>query len=235
MYLAYNYVGLVVLLAEAHFNAERLNLPVECPIQESQLTFKYIAPPQILRYGGFMGAVHAGQYAFDEGGGRHYRHVAKLDPFGGLSMAERNEALSHQKSQVTTNEAYQLAARWLRAIDVDVPELEKTNKVEVQQRWFWSHDKTATRVLLPIFDVRWGRWDDPKVDVVVDGRTKEFIELRQEDDSFSKRPAELIKNVDQLLAIPDEEFQKYSPLQRSNLVARFAVDKPDPTAVGANR
>ena len=29
MYLAYKYVGLAVLLAEANFNAERLNLPIQ--------------------------------------------------------------------------------------------------------------------------------------------------------------------------------------------------------------
>jgi hypothetical protein len=33
----------------------------------------------------------------------------------------------------------------------------------------------------------------------------------------------LIKDLDKLLAISDEEFLKYSPLERSNLVVRFAA------------
>ena len=175
MLLAYKYVGLAVLLAEANFNAERLNLPVQRPIQESQLTFKFIFSTNTLVFGGFAGRVDAGQYSFSEGGGRRYRSVIKLDPFGGMSAAEQNEALSHQKSLITTNEAYQLAVSWLRAIDVDVQELEKHNKTEVQQRWFWSREKAATKVYLPIFDVKWGKWDRPAVDIAVDGRTKQFL------------------------------------------------------------
>jgi hypothetical protein len=49
------------------------------------------------------------------------------------------------------------------------------------------------------------------------------LKLRQEDDSYSKRPAALIKDMDKLLAIPDEEFLKYSPTERSNLIVRFAA------------
>ena len=48
-HLAYRYVGLAALLAEANFKAERLNLPIPRPIQESQLTFKLILDPDIYR------------------------------------------------------------------------------------------------------------------------------------------------------------------------------------------
>jgi hypothetical protein len=34
--------------------------------------------------------------------------------------------------------------------------------------------------------------------------------------------------VDELMAIPDEQFEKYNELQKSNLVARFAVNWPFP-------
>ena len=60
MLLAYKYVGLAVLLAEANFNAERLNLPVQRPIQESQLTFKFIFSTNTLVLGGFAGRVTPG-------------------------------------------------------------------------------------------------------------------------------------------------------------------------------
>jgi hypothetical protein len=223
MYLAYKYVGIAVLVAEANFNAERLNLPIERPIQESRLTFKLLAPPSVLADDGFEGGIHVDHYAFNEGGRACYRYIARLDPFGGLSMAEENEMLSHHKSLVGTNGAYQLATNWLALIDVDVRELERTNRAEIRQRWFWGSANPEPKVLLPIFEVRWGEWDHAKVEVTVDGRTKQFIEIRQEDDSFSQRPRELVKDLDKLLAIPDEEFLKYSPTQRSNLVARFAA------------
>jgi hypothetical protein len=58
---------------------------------------------------------------------------------------------------------------------------------------------------------------------MIAGDTKDLLYLRQEDDSYSKRPATLIKDVDSLLAIPDAEFLTYSTLERSNLVSRFAA------------
>ena len=40
--------------------------------------------------------------------------------------------------------------------------------------------------------------------------------------AFSKGDKPLIKDVDKLLAISDEEFSRYTFLQRSNLLVRFA-------------
>ena len=88
MYLAYKYVAVAVLIAEANFNAERLSLPMQRPIVESALTFKYLPPFSTLKDDGFGGRVDAGHYAFSEGGRPGYRYVTKLNPFGGLSMAE---------------------------------------------------------------------------------------------------------------------------------------------------
>src|SRR2546430_6641886 len=158
MYLAYKYVALAVLLAEANFNAERLDLPMERPIQESQLTLKHIQDPKFLRDTGFGGRVDSGGYTFTEGGRTAYHHFIKLAPFGRGTVTEQNEVLSHQQSLITSNGAYELAVGRLKAIDVEVRGLEKTNTVEVRQRWFWGKSP-ATRILLPIFDVRWGSWD----------------------------------------------------------------------------
>src|SRR5258708_30442911 len=121
MYLAYRYVGLAVLLAEANFNAERLNLPIQRPIQESQVTFKFLFSPRFVHGGRFGGRIDAGGYSFGEGGSDQIRHVVKLDPFGGASAAGPNPTLSRQGSLITTNAAYLLAARWLKAIDAIRP------------------------------------------------------------------------------------------------------------------
>src|SRR5437867_10272582 len=110
MHLAYKYVALAVLLAEANFNADRLNLAVQRPIQESQLTFRHFATPSVLRLGDFGGRVDSGGYSFSSTvGSRRARFVTKLDrdgysayPYGWLPMAERNEKLSHEKSMIGT-------------------------------------------------------------------------------------------------------------------------------------
>src|SRR5437868_1802606 len=185
MYLAYKYVGLAVLLVEASFNAERLNLPIERPILNRQLTNKFIDDPKTPG-----GRIDVGVYSFaEQGGSTPYHVIVRLEdgsiiPYSRLPPDERNEKLSHEKSLIDTNGAYQLAVAWLKAIDVDVEELGRTNRAEVQQRWFWSGQKAATKVSIPLFDVRWGKWDEPKVEVSIDGRTKEFIELQQHDGSI---------------------------------------------------
>ena len=218
MFLAYKFVGIAVLVAEANFSAEKLNLPIGRPIQESRLTFKMIAPISVLKDDGFGGSIHVDNYAFSEGGRARYRYITRLDPFGGLSMAAENEMLSHHKSLVGTNGAYRLASNWLALIDVDVRELERTNRVQVQQRWYWGEGSPTPRVLLPIFEVTWG---GGKVRVTVDGRTRQFVDIRQEDDSFSRRPVELLRDLDKLLAIQAEAYRPPSVEERvANLIGR---------------
>ena len=224
MYLAYKYVAVAVMLAEANFNAETLDLPIERPIVSSMRSSTYIAPISTLADDGFGGNIDAEGYAFGEDGRpalglTGFRDITKLDPFNGLSVAEQNETLGGQRSLVGTNGAYQLASNWLALIEVDVPALEKTNKVEVEQRGFWGDGSPAPLVLTPIFTVHWGA----KVEVEVDGRTRQMLRITQHDDCFSRRPVELVKDLDKLLAIPDEEFLKYSAAERSNLVSRFSA------------
>ncbi len=57
--------------------------------------------------------------------------------------------LSHQKSLIDSNGAYRLATNWLTQIDVDVAKLERTNKVEVRQRWFWGEGSPEPRISCP--------------------------------------------------------------------------------------
>ena len=63
----------------------------------------------------------------------------------------------------------------------------------------------------------------PVIKVMISGINGELLQLIVESDTYAKRPFVLIKNVDKLLAVPDAEFQKYSPEDRSNLVARFSA------------
>jgi hypothetical protein len=169
------------------------------------------------------GAIDVTNFSFSFGD-RHC-FIVKLHSFGGLSAAEQNETLSHAKSLVTTNQSYELATNWLRLLDVDIAKLEAANKPEVRQRWFWVQGTPLRNVLLPIFYVRWGPWEDATVEVMIDGRTRDLLELREKgQQAYTRKPSRLVNDLERLLAITDEEFLGYSSDQRSNLVARFAVN-----------
>ena len=171
---------------------------------------------------------------------------------GSQVLREYHEHMSKIKSTIDTNDAYRIATNWLVAVDVDVQRLEKAHPSTTRQQSFISWptnengyggirvdsegnispaDGNINRKSLPLFDVYWGNGDrdkwghamGPAVDIMISGVNGELLKLRQEDDSYSKRPVSLIKDMDKLLAIPDEDFLKYSPTERSNLVARFAA------------
>lgn len=137
------------------------------------------------------------------------------------------EGLTRKKSLIDTNGAYRLATNWLAALEVDVPRLEREHRSTTTQfKWM----NTAP---VPLFEVTWDNGGKrlsngqlssiPSISVLISGDTGELIHLRQDDDSYSKRPVALVKNMEKLLAIPDDEFLKYTPEQRSNLVAEFAA------------
>ncbi len=208
------------MLAKANYFADKLDLPLQKPICETNVQFRFIVPPTARPYVDIGGRIDVNHYSFSCGDKHCF--ITKLDPFGNLSSAEQNEMLSHEKSLIATNQAYQLATNWLTSIDVNIKKLEKRNRYEVRQRWCFGDNGDIT--LLPIFYVRWGNWNEPTVEVSVDGRNKELLELRMINQaSFTSRPAELIRDLDKLLSIPDLEFQKYSLIERSNLVARFST------------
>ncbi len=123
-------------------------------------------------------------------------------------------------STIDTNGAYRIATNWLASIQVDVARLERENPPALKQQSINGYG------LIPVFYVDWEEQrerSDQTVRVMIAGDTKDLLYLRQEDDSYSMRPAALIKEMDKLLAISDAEFLRYSPLERSNLVARFAA------------
>lgn len=63
--------------------------------------------------------------------------------------------------------------------------------------------------------------------VSIYGPTKELLYIRQEDDSFSRRPTGLVKDEEALLKIPDSEFLKYSESQLEDLLVRHANTNAD--------
>lgn len=236
--LAYKYVAMAVMLAEINYCASRLHLPMDLPVKESDIRIAMIPNPRVrsnlqhrpTEYG-FAGRIDTQNYTFSFPAGifshpspGKLRYITRMDTGsqvysttktqGDLPTHEFLPQLVGIHTTIDTNGAYQIATNWLMAVDVDVQRLEKEQPLTVK-RLSWSYTP------LPIFEVSWG--GKPAVSIWIAGDTKDLLHLRQEDDSYSRRPFVLIKEMDKLLAIPDEEFLKYSPLEKSNLVARFAA------------
>ncbi|MDE3066633.1 MAG: hypothetical protein KGJ60_03680 [Verrucomicrobiota bacterium] len=248
--LAYKYVAIAVMLAEVNYFASRLHLPIRLPIETSNLTTVTIFDPRfrarlegratIYGFGGVVGTRHY-LFCFPAGPLSHpspakLRFIMRVDTNGfqvystTLPDAEFFSRVIGVHSVIDTNGAYQLASNWLEAVGVDVERLQREHPVIVR------HLRMVDGSLLPLFHVYWGPKTNTVIDVMLTGANKSLLYLRQNDDSYLGRPFSLIKDADQLLAIPDSEFLKYSPEQRSNLVSRFAavqyssIAQPSPRA-----
>jgi hypothetical protein len=124
---------------------------------------------------------------------------------------------------VKTNDIYRMATNWLVALDIDVDKMEKVKHLYVD-RYPIFHSIRGD-VPNPVLDVEWQSetgYDRGAVTVEISAVTGELLELRDEQGYFSKKKQPLINDVDTLLAFRDEEFWKYSTLERSNLLVRFA-------------
>jgi hypothetical protein len=220
--LAYKCVAVAAMLAEINFCADRLHLPVKLPIEKKDIQREMVFLP---RNHVFAGRIDADGYVFSFAKTGRLRFIVNLKyERGDKPLRPYLEELANVPTTIDTKGALRLATSWLSALDVDLDRLEREHPSSVRQASFrsWAEDGKPSRdVSLPIFDVKWGDWDKPAVDVQVSGSTGELIKLRQEDVSYSRRPEVLIKNADELLAIRDEDYAKYSALDQSNLVMHF--------------
>jgi len=131
-------------------------------------------------------------------------------------------AKNKEKSLIDTNDAYRLATNWLTLLSIDVQRLERAAPPRSEQRMY--SDRPGRPQPIPIFDVIWGDPRYPHVNIRIDGRTREMIYIRLEE-NFSKRPARLLKDREKLAAIPDEELLAYTPAEKEKLVERFTADQ----------
>ena len=224
--LAYKYVTLAVMLMEINYCASKLHLNARLPIKTEDVTVASIDNPKDLA--GFGGHIDTQNYFFSFLHSGRLRFICELDASSRQSLGiyrrddetrvQCMEELSHMRSMISSNDAYCLATNWLISIDIDLKKLEAEKPPVVIQQFLRSG---TNLVPVPLFYVKWGGDYDPAVAVMISGVNGELLNVRQEDDSYSKRPAVLIKNIDALLAIPNDEFLKYSPTECSNLVTRF--------------
>jgi hypothetical protein len=220
--LAYKYVALALMLAEANHAIESIGVSGWKPITAADIVSYHITPPR-LRPGGSLNTPKY-MFGFGHEGKLQFIHVYQSEH--ALSIEERHLRWAKMKSLVDTNEAYRLATNWLSKLDVDVVALEKAHSPHVMQMFYYEGGKPIPerRVMLPRFEVRWGS-NSPAIWVSVFGPTSEPLQIRQEDISFSRRPRGLVKDAERLLSIPDIAFAKYTDLQRSNLVVQSAITK----------
>lgn len=210
------------MLDEINLQVRNLPLPGSRRIQAKDLVIGdcYFGPPR-MGGGGVLRTTNL-SFAF-------YTH-GKLWKIGRADMHPEKFELyprwANTPSLVDTNGAYQLATQWLRAMSVDVPALEKKYELDFYQWFYWAraaavpdsewnqHPPTTNKVMLPIFDVRWGGGSTPPVKVTVFGPTKELVALELNDISFSRRPPIVITNWEELLntpAPPQKQLKAPSP------------------------
>jgi hypothetical protein len=131
-------------------------------------------------------------------------------------MRDFMETFSQMKASINTNQAYNLATNWLLQMDVDLSGLQNSEHLSVEQQMFQSTVRGT--VSAPLFYVKWGM----KVDVMISGINGDLLNLRQEDDFFSRRPGIFVRDVDKLLGIRDEDFLRFTDLEKSHLIAQYS-------------
>ena len=218
--LAYKYVMLTLMLAEVNQSVGKLGIPNWQPITFAQVETYNISQPRI-RAGGSLDTTN-GVFGFGE---NKLQFMQWPEPNSDLSLRERQLHWSKLPSLIDTNGAYQLATDWLTKLEVDIAALEKKHSVTVMQQFFYpSGDINQPPVLLPRFEVRWGKNPSlPAVWVSIYGPTKTPLFIRQEDGAFIRRP-EVIKAeaIPTLLSITNTEFAGWTMTQKSNLVVQSA-------------
>ena len=133
------------------------------------------------------------------------------------------ERASRMKYTVTTNQFYEIASNYLIALDIDSATIVRRNRLTIEQRNF-SSDRGP--VPSPRMQAYWGdhKLRDPGRNgaaFMISSVSGQLLEMSVGNELGCKG-LPLIKDFDQLLAISDDEFSRYSDLDRSNLVVHFA-------------
>lgn len=226
--LAYKYVAIALMVAEINYCSQKLQLPLDGPVRGESLQLVHVSNPYVTGFGGTLETTNYSFIFYKDG---RLRRIQRINRFKEIPLRQLQWQQAKMSSLIDTNGAYRLATNWLTAISVDVTALEQSFQGSVEQRIFYPDatslddppEKKSRVVLLPIFHVFWGDKSKPVIMVSIFGPTKEMLGIYQNDDSFSRRPKELLKDVQILLNIPNEMFQKYSDVQKHDLVVRYAI------------
>jgi hypothetical protein len=224
--LAYKYVAMILMLAEANFFCEKADIPGERPLTRGHVrSGSHVAPPSLKDFGG---SILTDQYFF----GFHWGHLANfhkrefMPQSPDSAIRERNLELAKLSSLIDTNGAYELATNWLAVVGINVPAMEARYRRNVFQWQYYPTGKDGPTLVLPVYQVEWRGFilktqtnrERPVVSVTIFGATKELVDYQVLDESLFLHPPIKIRDSQGLLSIPDSEFMKYTLLQKSNLV-----------------
>jgi len=227
--LAYQYVVTLAMISQVNYYALRMHLPINVPVKEQDIRFLNASRPNNNRY---SARIQVKNYSFTfSGESLSIYNLADdgLQSFGipmelGESSRSGMERASRMRYIVSTNDVYRMATNWLVALDIDLEKLEAANPPCVNKYPIFHSERGL--VPNPLLIVDWKNtnapgYDPTEVTVEISAVSGELLKLT-DSGSFGKRGEQpLIKDLNNLLAISDEQFLKYSTLERSNLVVRF--------------
>jgi hypothetical protein len=228
--LAYKYVSVMLLVSNINYYVPRMGLPINIPVQRQDVRSVSVLPPSL---GAFMGAIQVKNFRFLFG--EKDFTILNLDQYGRQSLGVdigRNESFvsgmeraSNMKYTVGTNDIYGKATNWLVALDFDVSRLEKANPPSIAKYPTFSSSRGP--VPSPLLEVDWHNpktegYDPTEVKVQISAVSGELLQFEDAGGYFRKVVPPKIKDASKLVAISDAEFLRYSTLERSNLLVRFA-------------
>jgi len=189
----YRKEALGLIIQEANDIAQKLNLPEELPITESNLVEAYITPPRMVKIG--FGNITTSNYVY---------YVTVGDKFSSLVRTDSNRVRDELKqkhslpvSQMDTNAAYQLATQWLAAVSIDVNALNRDCNLTIRA---WTPEGEGSKNFIPLYRVYWteksggGRGGVAGVELIEP--TKILQQLYVKKSEYILRPSLQITNLD---------------------------------------
>lgn len=232
--LAYQYVDIAAMVAQFNYFAPRMQLPVDVPIKAEDVRRLHVSSLPGRFYHDNLslgGRLQVKDYSFTFSTRTH--NFVKLDEFGYASLGipasakERAYSVMDRASKmpytVQTNDVYRLATNWVLALDIDLQKLEAANPPVINP--YAVFQSTRGDVPNPILVVEWENsrikgYDQSYVKVECSAVTGELLRLHAGNGSFSKGPP-LIREVEKLLLISNEEFLAYDQSQRRELLRKY--------------
>ncbi len=195
----------------------------------------------------YRSGIKVNNYSFGFSGGRYYNPIYEFTPYFciskleddgmtsfGIPLLEQRESsfslmerASRMKYNVNTNDLARMATNFLVAFEIDRDLYERNNGLVIEQPEFHSDRGLVPSPLL------YGYWGGRKelrdpgshgLAFEVSAVSGQLLELNMGNASGCKGLSLVNeKDINKLLSIPDKEFQKYSDIERSNLVISYST------------
>lgn len=240
--LAYKYVMYVAMIAFVNYYAPKLKLPFNVPLHNGEFRLGVRAPEfdkVVTLYGG---GIYVKNYSlgFSDGSLNNkpflsFFGITKLEADGmasfGIPLLHPHESsnslmerASRMKYIINTNNLYRIGKSYLVALDIDSKNIGTNCFLSVSQGIFHSN---RGLVPSPLMNIYWktSMLRNPGPDGVAcsfSAVSGDLLEMNA-GNACGCKGLPLIKDFDKLITISDEEFLRYSELDRSNLVTRFVT------------